>query len=193
MSFFKSQVSFPLNFATLFNVMTQNSSEIVLLKHYMIWTKRTHQCTIFRFLGALMKVHPIPHVIFETTRASKIIYLAIIWHHCSVSFKITPLYFFSSNLIIWTKTAHQSEVFEFLSNWVKIHPISQVIFETTSQFFFKFCITLQCHEKYVFFTFLPEILYDFYKRSVRRCKMFDQSKVIVHQICTLIGSFFESM
>ena len=95
MSFFKSQVSFSLNFATPFNVMAKNSSEIVLLKHYMIWTKRTHQCTIFRFLGALMKVHPIPHVIFETTRAEFI----LIWHHCSVSFKITPLYFFSSNLI----------------------------------------------------------------------------------------------
>ena len=61
----------------------------------MLWTKRAHQCTIFRLLGALMKVHPIPHAIFETTRSGFIQIL----HHCSVSWKITPLYFFSSNLI----------------------------------------------------------------------------------------------
>ena len=43
---------------------------------------------------ALMKVHPIPHASFETTRSRFIQIL----HHCSVSWKITPLYFFSSNL-----------------------------------------------------------------------------------------------
>ena len=55
----------------------------------MLWTKRAHQCTIFRLLGALMKVHPIPHAIFETTRSGFIQIL----HHCSVSWKITLLYF----------------------------------------------------------------------------------------------------
>ena len=61
----------------------------------MLWTKRAHQCTIFRLLGTLMKVHPIPHANFETTRSGFIQIL----HHCSVSWKITLLYFFSSNLI----------------------------------------------------------------------------------------------
>ena len=66
MSFFNPQVSFRLNFATPFSVMTHNSSE----SFYMLWTKRAYQCTIFRLLGALMmKVHPIPHAIFETTRS----------------------------------------------------------------------------------------------------------------------------
>ena len=55
----------------------------------MLWTKRAHQCTIFRLLGALMKVHPIPHVIFETTGSGFIQTL----HHCSLLWKITPLYF----------------------------------------------------------------------------------------------------
>ena len=35
---------------------------------------------------------------------------------------------------------------ELLSGWVKIHKIPHVIFETTSQFFFRLCITFQCHE-----------------------------------------------
>ena len=70
MSLFNPQVSFHLNFATPFNVMTHKSSESFEPKQYMPWTKRAHQRTIFRLLGALMmKVHPIPHAIFETTRS----------------------------------------------------------------------------------------------------------------------------
>ena len=42
-----------------------------------------------------MKVHSIPRANFETTRSGFI----QIWHHCSVSWKITPLYFCSSNLV----------------------------------------------------------------------------------------------
>ena len=60
----------------------------------MLWTKAAHQCTIFRLLGSLLKVHPTPHAIFETTRSGFIQIL----HHYLVSWKITPLYFFSSNL-----------------------------------------------------------------------------------------------
>ena len=81
LSFFKSQVSFCLNFATPFSIMTHNSSEIFYMKEYMLWTKRAHQCTIFRLLGALMNVRPIPHVFFETTRSGFI----RIFHHCSVT------------------------------------------------------------------------------------------------------------
>ena len=50
MSLFKPQVNFPLTFASPFSVMTHNSSEIFWLKHYMIWTERVHQWTIFQTL-----------------------------------------------------------------------------------------------------------------------------------------------
>ena len=92
MSFFKPQVSFPLNFASPFSFMAHNPSETFKLKRYMLWTKRVHQWTVFQ---TVMKVHPIPHAIFETTRSGFIQIL----HHCSVSWKITLLYFFSSNII----------------------------------------------------------------------------------------------
>ena len=49
----------------------------------------------FRLLSALMKVHPIPHAIFETTRSG---FMQIL-HHCSVLWKINLLYFFSSDFI----------------------------------------------------------------------------------------------
>ena len=86
MSFFKPQINFPLNSESPFSAMIHNSSEIFLLKHiyiyiYMLWTNKDHQFIIFRLLSALMKVHPIPHAIFETTRSGFIQIL----HHCSVS------------------------------------------------------------------------------------------------------------
>ena len=57
----------------------------------------------------------------------------------SVFFHLKPLYFGQKEPI---------EVkLSLLSVWVKIHQISYVIFEIASQFFFKLCITLQCHER----------------------------------------------
>ena len=57
--------------------------------------KETIKVQVFRLLSALMKVHPIPHAIFQTTRSGFIQFL----HHYSVSWKITPLHFCSSNLV----------------------------------------------------------------------------------------------
>ena len=48
--------------------------------------------------------------------------------------------------MLLTKVAHQSANFQ-TSALIKIYQICHVIFETKSQFFFKLCITLQCHEK----------------------------------------------
>ena len=66
----------------LWNVLTE-------ILQYMLWTKRTHQCTIFQTLSALMKVHPIPYAIFQTTRLGSIQIL----NQCSVSWKMTPVSF----------------------------------------------------------------------------------------------------
>ena len=49
---------------------------------------------ILTLLCVLMRVHPIPHARFQTTRSRFIQIL----YHCSVSWKITPLYFLSLNL-----------------------------------------------------------------------------------------------
>ena len=67
--FFIPRVTFPLNFASSFSVMTQSSFEVFWLEHYMRLTENVHQCTIFQTFSALMKVHPIPHALFETTRS----------------------------------------------------------------------------------------------------------------------------
>ena len=89
----------------------------------MLCTKRAHQCTIFRLLGALMmKVHPILHAIVETTRSG---FFSAIRYNSFVFFQLKPN-------ILWTKIAHRSEIFGLLSGWVKIHQIPHVIFGTTS-------------------------------------------------------------
>ena len=74
--------------------------------------KEPMKVQIFKFLSALMKVHPIPHASFETARSR----FTQILHLCS-------LYFLSQTLILWTKRAHRSEIFRLLSGWVKIHQI----------------------------------------------------------------------
>ena len=55
------------------------------------------------------------------------------------------VFFLSQTFILWTKRACYSEIFRLLSGWVKIQQILYVMFETTTQFFFKLYITLQCH------------------------------------------------
>ena len=144
----KSQFFFKL--CITLHSLRDNSSVLFHLKLYMLSTKGTHQVQIFsqllalkltkflvifqatsrfslqlrfgqkepmkvqifKFLSALMKVHPIPHASFETTRSrfTQILHLY-------------SLYFLSQTLILWTKRAHQSEIFRLLSGWVKIHQI----------------------------------------------------------------------
>ena len=54
------------NFVSLFSVMKDNSSEFFQHKPYMLWTKKAHHSEIFRLLSGSVKIHQIPHVIFET-------------------------------------------------------------------------------------------------------------------------------
>ena len=64
--------------------------------------------------------------------------------------------------------------------------------ENSVNFFFKLCITLQCHGEWVFCIFLGETLYHFYKRSRTIVQNFRLliAQVKSHQICTLIGYFY---
>ena len=116
--------------------MTYSSSETSWLKYYALDKKSLSKVQTFRCFSALMKVHPIHYARFETTRSS----FNQIFHHCSVSLKITPLCFLD-------KKARGSEIFKLLSGWEKILQIPCVMFETTSQFLFKlYFISWNCNE-----------------------------------------------
>ena len=89
MSFFKTQVSFPLNFASLFIVMTDNSFKNFLAEALCALDKRPIKVQFVKLLSALMKVYPTSHAILDTSRSGFIQIL----HHSSLSWKMTSLYF----------------------------------------------------------------------------------------------------
>ena len=156
----------------------------------MFWTKTAHHCTIFKLLGAPIKVYPIPHTTFETTRSG---FLQIL-HHCSVSWKITPLYFFKLKPhMLWTKIAHWNQIFGLLSGWVKILQIPHVIFKTTRHFSLNFASSISCQISLLYFSIWNFIW--FLQKDPTAVQNFRllTPQVKFHQICTLIGYFAESI
>ena len=122
-------------FALFFIVMTHNSTVKFKLIHFLLWIKGSHQSPDFETLPNSSYHFP----------DHKSVFLQIL-HHSSVSWKITPLYFFRSNVIYFAqKEPIKVEILRISGAQVKIHQIL-AIFETTNQFFSQFCITLQCHE-----------------------------------------------
>ena len=88
MSFYKSRVSFFLNLELPFSVMTIIPLEFYCWNIICFGQKEPIKVQFFNFsktqlLSALIKVQPISHAIFETTRSGFIQIL----HHCSVSWK----------------------------------------------------------------------------------------------------------
>ena len=78
-------------------------------------------------------------------------------HPSSFSWKITPLYFFLAQAI-YTLLKRSTPKWTFLgisSARVKIRQISHVNFEMTSQFLFKYCIILHCHQNNLSMDFKP--------------------------------------
>ena len=134
---FQSTSQFSVKFCITFQCYDTWFLWSVLAETLPFGQKKSIKVEIFRFLSALMKVYPIPHARFEITRS---MFIQILYQ-CSVSWKITPLYLYT-----FDKKSPSSEIFRLSSGWVKIQQILYVMFETTSQFFFKLCITLQCHE-----------------------------------------------
>ena len=108
---FQATNQFPINFTSTFRVMTYNSCDVSSWNIINFGQKERIKVQFFNLLSALMKVHPIPHAIFETATPGFIQIL----HHCSVSWKITPLRFCSSNLVYFVqKEPIKKKFLEFL-------------------------------------------------------------------------------
>ena len=126
---FQSTSQFSVKFCITFQCYDTWFVSSVLAETLPFGQKKSIKVQIFRFLSALMKVYPIPHARFETTRS---MFIQILYQ-CSVSWKITPLYLYT-----FDKKSPSSEIFRLSSGWVKIQQILYVMFETTSQFFLNF-------------------------------------------------------
>ena len=86
------------------------------------------------------------------------------------------------HFILWTKGSHENTNFDiFKCSDENFCQISYVIFETTSQFFFKFCLTLQCHEIY------SSVL--FYVKSCIICKKGTNQRANISDFLVLGSKF----
>ena len=63
-----------------------------------------------------------------------------------------------------------SKFLDFQTCFGKSLPYSHVIFESTSHFPFKFCINIQCCQKYFLYTFLAQTFYTLVQSSSLKCK-----------------------
>ena len=122
-SFFKPQVIFPLNFASPFNVMTHNPSELCLAEILYALDKKSP--SMFRFSDFLVLQRRFTANFSCHFSNQKFRVYSNFTSLFSIAMEITPLYLFSSNLI----------------------PHAKFESKATSQYFFKLFMTLQCHER----------------------------------------------
>ena len=128
--------------------------------------KKPMKVQFFRLLSALIKVQPIPDAIFETTRPGFIqIFFSVMKDNFSVFLQLKPC-------TLWTKTGQRKEIFRLLSAWVKIHQISLVIYETTSQFFLRTLYHPLVSWEITVLYFSAETLYDLDKKKTIKMQNF---------------------
>ena len=134
-------------------------------------------CNCLKFLSAPVKLHQIPHVSFKVTSQFDFKLWIIL-----ANFKLIQF-------LLWIEVSHQSPNFvtfeccgENLPN--SFMPNSHVIFQTTSNFFFKLCTFLQCLGRYILCTFIAQTLYTLVTRSELLCKLlrFSSARVKIYQI-----------
>ena len=115
-----------------------------------------------RFFSAQVEIRQIPHVIFEST--SQFSFKCCINIQCHQT-KL-PYTFFSSKIMYFNqKKPIKAQIF---SAQVKIHQVPHVIFESTSQFFFKCCIINQYHQVKLPYTFFSwKIMYFIQKKPIK--------------------------
>ena len=93
MSILKRKVNSSSSFASFFIVMTHNSFVNFKLIRFLLWIKGPHQTPNFEILK--YSGEDLPYSSFHFPN-HKSVFLQIL-HHSSLSWKITPLYFFRSN------------------------------------------------------------------------------------------------
>ena len=139
MSLLKAQVIFPSHFAPIFSTIKHKSSVLFLAQRLYTLVKISPlKCKFLRFLSAQVKFVKFLMSILNW-QSIPIQFL----HHSSLPRRATPLQFLSSYIFNFRqKNTIRVSILRLSYDLVKICQIPHVIFQTTSQFFFKFCITL---------------------------------------------------
>ena len=98
--------------------MTHNSSVNFKLIHFLFWTKGSHESPNFDTFQCSGENLPNSSCHFPNHKS---VFLQTL-HHSSVSWKITPLYFFKSNVIYFAQNEPTKvEILRILSAQVNIH------------------------------------------------------------------------
>ena len=131
------------NFPSFFIVMTHNSPVSFRLIHFLLWIKGPNKSPNFRLSNVLW--WKFAKFLMSFLKAQ----VSFFSNFASIPSNITSLYFFSLNILSFgqNQLIIKCKFFRFSNALMKICQIPHVIFQTTSQFFFKFYITLQYHER----------------------------------------------
>ena len=153
----------------------------------MISTKETHQVQIFRLSPAPVKVHQIPHLIFQTK--SQFLFKVWISFQCHgreffCTFSAEPLY------AIDKSSTSKCKFSDFPLLRLKFTKFFMSFFESRLSFFFKLWITLQCHETWLFCTFSSKSFYAWDNRTWWKCK-FSDFRLLAWKLTKFLMSFFK--
>ena len=104
-------------------------------------------------------------------------FFSVITHNSSVTFYLM-------HFLLWKKVSHEGTNFDTFKCFDENSQIPHVIFQTTSEFLLKFCMTLQSHAIQLLCTFLGQTLYTLHKRNQSKCKSFRLfgAWIKIHQI-----------
>ena len=120
MSVLKRQVSSSSNCASFFIVMIYNSSVSFKLMHFLHWVKGSHKSPKLETFKCYGENLPYYLCHFPNRKSA----FLQVFHHSSVSWKVTPLYIFRSNVIYFPqKKPIKVEILKILSAQINIAKI----------------------------------------------------------------------
>ena len=141
---FVTEVHVTSIFISFFIVMKHNSSVNLKLIHFLLWTKGSYQRSNFDTFECSGGNLQNSSCHFPSKKS---VFLQI-FHHSSMTWKITPLYFLAQIIhTLLKRSPLKWKSWRLLSTQVKICQIPYGNFETTSLFLSKFCISLHFHER----------------------------------------------
>ena len=118
------------------------SWNITPLYLYNLLKRSTSKLKFLRLVSARVKINQFPMSILKrkvNSSSSFASFFIVMTHNSFVNFKLI--------LFLLLSYPIKLPILRLSSTLVKICHIPHFIFQTTSQFFFKFCITLHCHER----------------------------------------------
>ena len=151
MSILKWQFNSSSNFESFFINMTPNFSVNFKLIHFLLWIKGSHQSPSFETFKCSGENLPNFSCHFPNYKS---VFLQILYHS-SVSWKITPLYFFRSNIIYFAqKESIKVQMFETFECWdFRVLGSTYIKFQQQASFSSNFAslFSIMRHNSYVCF------------------------------------------